>query len=139
MASIAINHNCRRSVRFREGSDLVKNHYILSLPLFFLVLTLITPVYADDEPDINLVNLPEQLGDAWGISSFAAGLFMSTVLLFAFLLPLVVWRKTGLITLIVGFSIMGFCIAIGWLPYWIMLLISLLIASMYASKIKRAL
>jgi len=117
----------------------VKNHYILSLPLFFLALTLIIPVYADDEPDINLVNLPEQLGDAWGISSFAAGLFMSTVLLFAFLLPLVVWRKTGLITLIVGFSIMGFCIAIGWLPYWIMLLISLLIASMYASKIKRAL
>ena len=115
----------------------MKNRYILSLSLFFLVLTLIIPVYADDEPDINLVNLPEQLGDAWGISSFAAGLFMSTIVLFAFLLPLVVWRKTGLITLIVGFSIMGFCIAIGWLPYWIMLLIFLLTAALYASTIKK--
>lgn len=138
MASNTPDNNCWRSVKFREGFDLVKAR-ILSLPLFFLVLTLIIPVYADDEPDINLVNLPEQLGDAWGISGFAAGLFMSTIVFFAFLLPLVVWRKSGLITLIVGFSIMGFCIAIGWLPYWIMLLISLLIAAMYASTIKKAL
>lgn len=117
----------------------MKTRYILSLSLFFLLLTLIIPVYADDEPDVNLVNLPEQLGDAWGISSFAAGLFMSTIMFFAFLLPLVVWRKSGLITLIVGFSIMGFCIAIGWLPYWIMLLISLLIAALYTSTIKKML
>ena len=137
MASNTTHHHRRRVSQFREGPDLtLKLRYILPLSLF-LVLTLIIPVYADDEPDINLINLPEQLGDAWGISSFAAGLFLSMILFFAFLFPLVIWRKSGLITLIVGFSIMGFCIAIGWLPYWIMLLISLLIAALYASTIRK--
>ena len=138
MASNTPNNNRRRMPKFREGSDLVKPRYILSLSLFFLVLTLIIPVYAeDDEPDVNLLNLPEQLGNAWGISTFAAGIFMSTIMFFTFLFPLIIWRKSGLIVLIVGFGIMGFCIAVGWLPYWIMLLISLLIAAMYASTIKK--
>ena len=137
MATDTTNNNRRRMSKFREGPDLVKTRYILSLSLFFLLVTLIIPVYADDEPEVNLVNLPEQLGDAWGISPFAAGLFMSTIVFFAFLFPLIIWRKSGLIVLIVGFSTMGFCIAIGWLPYWIMLLISLLIAALYASTIKK--
>lgn len=112
----------------------------LSLPLFFLLsLSLIIPVYADDDPDINLTNLPEQLSDAWGITEFAAGLFMSTLLCLTFLFPIAMWKKTSFAPLIVGFGVMSFCIAIGWLPYWILLVITLLVASMYASKIKRAL
>lgn len=113
---------------------------LLSLSLlFFVCLSLIIPVYAEDEPDINLVNLPEQLASAWGITEFAAGLFMSTLLCLAFLFPIAMWKRTSFAPLIVGFGVMSFCIAIGWLPYWLMLLISLLIASVYASKIKRAL
>lgn len=138
MATNPSNNNCRGMSKFREGPDLrMKKKALLYLPLFFLVLTLIIPVYAEDEPDVNIVNLPAQLADAWGISTFAAGLFMSTIVFFAFLLPLIIWRKTGLITLVVGFSIMGFCIAIGWLPFWITILVGLLIIAMYGSQIKK--
>lgn len=115
----------------------MKNRYILPISLFFLASILIVPVLADDEPDINITNLPGQLASAWGISEFAAGIFISTILFFAFLFPLIIWSKVGLITLIVGFSIMGFCIAVGWLPYWIMILVSFLIAAMYAGRIKK--
>lgn len=114
----------------------------LIIPLsFFLILLLIKPVYADDdEPDINLLNLPTQLASHWGISTFAAGLFLSGLLIFPFMLALAMLgsRKiTGLILLITSFIFMGFCISIGWLPYWIMLLLSLLIAAIYYDKIKQ--
>ncbi|MDH5765037.1 MAG: DUF2341 domain-containing protein [Gammaproteobacteria bacterium] len=90
-------------------------------------------------PDVNLVELPVQLAEHWGISSFAAGIFMSGLLSFGFLLALLLIPKKPsiLATMIVGFCVLGFCIAIGWLPYWIMLLISLLIAAIYASTIKK--
>ena len=112
----------------------------LSLPLLcFLVLTLfIIPVLAQEE-DVNLVNFPTQLAAHWGISTFAAGLFLSSLLAVAFLFPFMLWKKSGLMIVMVGFSVMGFCIAIGWLPYWIMLMLSLLIASMFAGKITKGL
>ena len=110
---------------------------LVYLPLLFFVCTLIIPVYAD-EPDINIMNLPEQLASAWGITEFAAGLFMTTLLCLAFLFPIAIWKKTAFAPLIVGFGVMGFCVAIAWFPVWLMLLLCLLIASMYASKIKRA-
>ena len=110
----------------------------LSISLFFLIFTLISPVFAEDDPDINIMNLPEQLPSAWGITEFAAGIFMSTLLCLAFLFPIAMWKKTSFTPLIVGLGVMSFCIAIGWLPYWILLAITLLIATLYASKIKRA-
>lgn len=111
---------------------------LLSISLFFLISTiLVSPVFAEDEPDINIMNLPEQLASAWGITEFAAGLFMSTLLCLAFLFPIAMWKRTSFAPLIIGLGTMSFCIAIGWLPYWIILLVSLMIAAMYASKIKR--
>jgi len=91
---------------------------------------------ATSEPDVDLTLLPSQLALAWGIDALAAGLFMSTLLIFAFLMPIMIYKKSGIIVLIVGFSLMSFCIAIGWLPVWIMLLASFLVAVMYALKIK---
>lgn len=109
----------------------------LSIPLFFLIcFSLIIPVYADD-PDINIMNLPAQLASAWGITEFAAGLFMSTLLCLAFLFTIAIWKKTAFAPLIVGIGVMGFCIAIGWLPYWILIAVVMLIAAMSASRIKR--
>lgn len=88
------------------------------------------------EPDVNLTLLPSQLASAWGIDVLAAGLFMSTLLIFAFLMPIMISKKSGLILLIVGFTLASFCIAVGWLPLWIMLLVTFLVAAIYASRIK---
>lgn len=90
----------------------------------------------EEEDAITLQNVPLRLGEKWGISTFAAGLFTSTILMFAFLFPLVIWEKSGIIVLVVAFSVMGFLVAIGWLPYWIMLMVSLFVVAMYSHKIK---
>lgn len=114
---------------------------ILSLHLlfFFVLIFLILPAYAQDE-DINLINLPSQLAEHWGITPFASGLFLSSMLGFAFLIPtMILIKRNSIGIVIIGFSVMSFCIAVGWLPYWILLLLCLLIASMYASKISKSL
>lgn len=93
--------------------------------------------YGRDEESVTIYNVPVVLGNKLGISTFAGGLLMSTVVLFAFLFPLVLWRKSGLIVLVVSFSVMGFMIAIEWLPYWIVLIVGLLVTVMYFDKIKK--
>lgn len=112
------------------------------LPFFFLVLTFfIRSAYAEE--DINIENLPAQLADAWGITEFAAGIFISMILLFTFLIPtlLIAKGKEGgtLAIMIVGFGIMGFCISIGYLNYWFLLLITLLVAALYAKRVTETL
>jgi len=111
------------------------------IPLFFLLVLILTlstsPVYADEDPDINLLNLDDQLAEAWGIPTFAAGLFLTTLLSFAFLMPFIVFRKGGIMIVIVGIAVMGFCIAVGWLSEWVLLMVALLIAGLYASTFKK--
>jgi len=38
--------------------------------------------------------------------------------------------------LFVGFLVMSVCIALTWLPYWILLIVGLLVASLWSGKIK---
>lgn len=105
-------------------------------PLFFLFLfTLITPVLGAD-PDINITTFPSQLASAWGIDTFSAGLFLSMIIGLAVFLPFALLRVKGIILLFIGFSYMGFLVAIAWLPYWIPLITCLLIGALYGSKFK---
>lgn len=112
-----------------------KTRLFLLAPLF-LVFS-IPSVYAED---VDLSQIPNNLAEKTGIPLFAGQLLCSAIILFMFLLPLtILTRKRGsswLAELIVGFIILGVCIALGWLPYWIMLVICLIVAGMYASKMK---
>lgn len=111
----------------------------LLVSLFFLVLT-ITPVcFADNETDVDITLFPQQLSERWNISPFAAGVFLSVCVVFAFLLPLSLLKLKGIAYLIIGLCILPFCIAIGWMSYWVMILLVLLIAVLYASRIRRSL
>jgi len=115
---------------------------LLSLPPFFvlslfLFLFSTSIVYAQD---IDLTEIPQNLADATGIPLFAGKLLCSAILLFMFILPLVVLTRrkgTGYIAeLFVGFMVMGVCVALQWLPYWIIIVLLLIVAGTYASKIK---
>ena len=116
-------------------------HRSWKIPLFLCVILIlilsISPAYADDDEDINLMNLDNQLATHWGISEFAAGLFLTTLLTFGFLMPFIVFKKGGIMIVVVGIAVMGFCIAIGWLSEWVLLLVALLIAGLYATTIKK--
>jgi len=91
------------------------------------------------EPEpFDFSKIPEDLADALGISLLAGQLLMSAIILFMFLLPMAIWSdKDTLASVIVGLVLLAFLTAVQWLPYWIMLVISLVIAGVYGYKFSK--
>jgi len=115
--------------------DKVVTTKLLVFSVSLLLLTLIVPVYAEDS-DIDLSDLPATLGNSLGISTVSAGVFLSVLLILPFNLCLIFWKKGGTALIIVNFIFLGFFTSIGWLPNWIVLLVALILAGLYAVKIK---
>lgn len=85
----------------------------------------------------DLLSLPGFVGTKWGISTFAAGLFLSLLLLLAVFGFLAVFRATPFSTnmiIMVGIPVLGFCVAVTWLSAWILLLVVLMTAAMYGQR-----
>ncbi len=107
-----------------------------SLPLttpFFLYLMFVTIAYAQD---VDILNFPQALANQTNLPLFACQLICSSIVLFMFLLPLnaVIKKDRTIVNLLVGLPILGVCIAIGWFPVWILLILCLLVAIMYGRK-----
>ncbi len=102
---------------------------------------LISPVYAQED-DINLLTLHEALGERLGVGTFAGGLIASSILLMMGILPTALInrsRKGGggpIAELFIGFVIIGVCVAITWLPFWIILLLCMIVALMFSGKMR---
>lgn len=100
---------------------------------------LIRPVYAED--NVDLLNLPVQLGERLGVGTFAGGLIASSILLMMGILPVALInrsRKGGggpIAEIFIGMIILGVCVAITWFPIWIFVLLCFLIALMFSDKI----
>ena len=107
-------------------------------PLFlFLILNLINEVYAMDAAPVDLTHLPDQVANALGIPVFAAGILCFIVMTFAFMLPAMIWGKKGsMASLFIGLGVLGFGIAVAWLPFWFLLIIILIIAVMFAEDVR---
>jgi hypothetical protein len=115
------------------------------LPFFlfvFLILTIIPIAYAEDTVPHNLLDIPKGIGDTLGIGEFAAGILTSVILLMVCLLPCMILtiKATGnqgfVFILIVGMSVLGFCVAVAWFPIWFFAIIVLLITLMTANKFR---
>lgn len=108
----------------------------LSFFLVFLVLTLTIPhIYAED-PDFDLLDLPREFGERIGMSTFSAGLILTMLLIAPFNVCLILWPKSGKIALILDFMFLGFFTSVGWIPNYTIILVGLIIAGLYAVKIK---
>ena len=103
--------------------------------LVLLALTLIVPVYAED-PDVDLLDLPQGLADHIGIDTTSAGIMLAILLIAPFNVCLLLYRKIGTIAIILNFIFLGFFTSIGWVPNWTILLVALILAGLYALKIK---
>jgi len=112
----------------------LKKSKILILLCFFLVLSLIQFAHADDS-NVNLLNLPTQLAAALGISVFAAGILCTIGTEMFCVIPITILTrgKNMLITVIFAFLGLGFSTAVGWLAYWLMIVIVLITAGLWAS------
>jgi hypothetical protein len=114
----------------------IRSYVPLSFVLFLCLISSIPSVYAAEDDGVNFMDFPQYLSEAIGIPVFAAQLLISTILLFAVLLPCAIWAKSSLVAIIVGFSMMGILVALQWLPYWFLLLIALIVALIYAKELK---
>lgn len=110
----------------------------LLAPLFFFIsfLLRLVPVQAQDS-NITLPDFPEQLADALNMPLFASQVLVSVIFTFAFLIALnATNRGSGMLpNIIVGLGCLCFCVAIGWLSYWVLLLICLVISAIWSGKI----
>lgn len=87
---------------------------------------------------VDISQFPTQLAEALNISLFGAQLLASSITMLIFLLPIIlIARKkdAALITTLTGFSVLGFLVAVGWLPVWNFVIILLLIGLMFSNKI----
>jgi len=97
------------------------------LPFFVKV------AYAESE--INLMDIPELLGEKLGINAFAGGLLASIILLAIVVLPcamLIRGKHAGIVTILFGMCILGFSVAVGWFPVWLFGILILILALGYA-------
>ena len=116
-----------------------KRFLFIALTLFaFLVF--VPSVYAPEgEGEVELSDFPQQLADKLGISLFPAQLMTSAIFLGLFMFPaiLLAGKDNAIFAMvIVGLPVMGFCIAMGWLSYWFLLVIAMLIALMFSGKMR---
>ncbi len=87
---------------------------------------------------MGITDLPTQVGTALGITSSNAGLLLSCgVLVSIGMLCILMGRKMNVIaTMIPMMSSMCFLVAIGWLPYWILLVIAVIVAVSFAGPFR---
>jgi hypothetical protein len=109
----------------------------LALSLIFFA-SLANPAQA---ASLNITDIPRNLGIQLGAGTFAGGLIASAILILALVLPtaLIARKKnTGFVPeLVMGFLGLCICVGIGWLSYWILLVIALLVAVMFAGTMRK--
>ena len=109
------------------------------LATIVMILISAPHVYAqnEEEGEVNLLELPNRLSEMLGIPLSAGKLLACTIFTAMFLLPIAIFSKGNmLLSAIVGLVLLGFFITIGWLDFWFILVICLLIAGLWSGKIK---
>lgn len=110
--------------------------------LLFLFLSSLKLVYAADDATIDLASFDDMLAEKLGIDLFAARTLASTILLCLFLFPTMMicgyfggFAAVAYSSIVVGVPVLGICIALGWLPVWVLVVIVIMIALLIGSKI----
>jgi len=107
--------------------------------LIFLAVLLVTfmpLVHANDEGQVNLTDLPQKVADALGTSLLGGQLLVSTILLMLCVLPFLLVTRNILAHVIISFMVLSVCLGLGWLPFWIFILISLGVGLLFAGSVR---
>ena len=86
---------------------------------------------------ISLANIPIQLANVLGISEFVAKMILSSITIFAFILPVVVLSKkpSPMAVGIIGVAAESMLVGMGWLDVWLLLLTVLVVVILFSGKI----
>jgi len=109
---------------------------LFSLAFILQVQTMGKVEAQDNGTDLNLTSFPELLAEKLSISEFAGKILASLIIMLAFILPTALYTRSLIPPIFIGTLVMGFCIGIGYLDYWFLLVVAMLVAFMFASKIR---
>lgn len=84
---------------------------------------------------VSLTAFPQYLASQMGISLFASQLLVTSIFVMLFLGPLLILTRNKMAHLIMGFSIISFCVAMAWFPLWSFVLICIMIALFFSRSI----
>lgn len=85
---------------------------------------------------IILTEIPSRIASLLGIDVFTAGILASLFAMLMFILPVLIFSKNVFAVIIIGLSTMGFLTALTWLPFWLFLIVTLVIALMFAGQMR---
>lgn len=117
--------------------------YLIVLLVLLLFILPINLVRAQETDVVDISEFPQALATALGLPLFAGQLLACAIILCLFLFPtmLLTHKKTQqeLPIVIVGVMAIAVLVAFTWLPYWILLILCLIVALMYATRMKKVL
>ena len=88
---------------------------------------------------MSLEDIPSQFADYFGITEATAQVILSVVIMFAILLPaLYLSRANKTISLISIFFSLAICVGLGWLPFWMIIMVVAMVAMAIALLGSRA-
>ena len=92
-------------------------------------------VWVAESESVSLANIPHQLGVALGTSDFVGGIIGSALFMMLLIIPVLYFTKgkNFLLAIIVGYVGMGLSVALSWFPAWMMLLLLIFTAALWAS------
>jgi ABC-type sugar transport system permease subunit len=88
---------------------------------------------------MNLLDLPSYFSIALGVTPFMAGLIITTSLLISGILAVNLSTESNggnFYTALVTFVIIGTAVALGWIPSWIFLMVTVTIAGLISKILK---
>jgi hypothetical protein len=124
-----------------EKEESKKKRIIFSLILIttaVVTIMMALPIVhaVDPNDEVNLMDLPQHFADAFNIPLFPAQIFTTGIIMMIFMLPIAIWSKTIVPPIFVGFVVMGLCVALTWLPVWFLVVSAMLVALMFAGKMR---
>lgn len=90
----------------------------------------------EEKGEVNLSNFKIYFAEKLHIDEFSAGLLLTTFMLWMFLLPVAVYSRKKLPSLIVSSLVLSFCVSIGWAPYFVLIVIILLVVALWKEHIE---
>lgn len=79
----------------------------------------------------SLEDIPTWIASAWGIDLVSAQIIISAGVFFAFVVPILVLRKdrgSFNLEIVGGFFALMLCVGLGWLPFWILMVVIVIVA-----------
>ena len=112
------------------------NTFLLSLTFLSLIF-FISSVYAIEDDDVvDISKLPNKLAEALNMPLFAGQILASAIPFGLLCFPTFLLTKNSIAHISAIILCLSLTVAFGWLPYWILLLLALIIAFIYANQLK---